>query len=138
MFNRVLNTPLHSTRIYSRRILRKCFQSRIAFKLPISKDVLGQQDSSIQMYTTKQFFDLFLELNYTIESTNPSSFSLLQNYFKQLVLVVTCLRGQLEIDCPSAFSKIARMIYPKNCPNQTCNSTKRCNVYYHQSFDQYQ
>ena len=29
-----------------------------------------------------------------------------------------CIFGNLEI---SKFSKITRMIYPKNCPNQTCD-----------------
>ena len=49
----------------------------------------------------------------------------------QYVLVITCLGGRLEINYPSAFlknlyfkiskfSKITRVIYPKNCPNQTC------------------
>ena len=45
-----------------------------------------------------------------------------------IVLVITCLGGRFGINCPSAFlkisnskfSKITRMIYPKNRPNQTC------------------
>ena len=39
----------------------------------------------------------------------------------QFALVTTCLGGRFGIDCPSAFSKIARVIYSKNRPNQTCD-----------------
>ena len=47
-----------------------------------------------------------------------------------LVLIITCLGGQFKINCPSAFlkiftiskfSKLTRVIYPKNRPNQTCD-----------------
>ena len=45
----------------------------------------------------------------------------------KFVLVITCLGGQFVINCPSEaraiskFSKITRVIYPKNCPNETCD-----------------
>ena len=45
---------------------------------------------------------------------------------KSFVLVITCLGGELRINCSSAFlkisefSKVTRVIYPKNCPNQIC------------------
>ena len=43
----------------------------------------------------------------------------------ELLLVITCLEGQLGINCPSAFlnegnfkfSKIARVVYAKNFPD---------------------
>ena len=42
-----------------------------------------------------------------------------------LVLVIICLGGRFGINCPCAylriFSKIMRVIYPKNGPNRTCD-----------------
>ena len=48
----------------------------------------------------------------------------------QLVLVITFLKGRFGINCPS---KMARMIYPKNCPNRNMwllvNHIKPTNTY---------
>ena len=49
-------------------------------------------------------------------------------FLNWLALVITCLRGRFGINSLSAFlkifwkfSKITRVIYPQNCPNQTCD-----------------
>ena len=60
-----------------------------------------------------------------------------KNISHSFVLVITCLEGLFGINCLSAFleilklpsktraiskfSKITRVSYPKNCPNQTCD-----------------